>query len=124
MPVRCVQPTNQEVAVGMRGRTVTVGLDFNNTCPVIDDQIAQFQQVVKHRLADLIETVSPYTSAEKREELATDHMQWIFSDCEPLFETLRQTNSDMRKQAERQLSDLGDRVAELEVQVDELESKV
>ena len=75
-------------------------LEFGQTCPDIDKSINDFKQDIKNHKGDLYELFESY------------------------FEKVRQTNSDLRDSAEKQLKDLTDELAEAKETIRIFENKL
>ena len=84
------------------------GLDFPHTCPKIDRAISSAKDILRTYFDEVISDVCPYISAETRKQLAEGNAESVYSQIEELFEGVRELNADMRRQAERQISDLED----------------
>lgn len=94
-----------------------MGFDYNYTCPIIDKNIKDAKKIIQEYLNDLISDLSPLIPAGTREELTTSYTENLYSDLEDCFEKVRESNSDMRKAAERQIEDLEDKIENLNTQV-------
>ena len=98
-------------------------LDFDHTCPVIDDGI-QFAD------CDILEAITNIMP-EGMDNLASDLHDAVMKVVTDAFESVRSTNIKMRDAADKQIADLHDdldeskeRVKELERRVDSLEDKI
>ena len=81
---------------------------YSFTCPVIDKNIANFEQVISDMLDDIIYELNPMfyqISAEKikyREALEKQ----IYDNVSDIFENVRKCNSDIRDEAEEVIGNL------------------
>jgi chromosome segregation ATPase len=108
-----------------------MGLDFSHTCPKIDKAISEAKDTIIDYLKDYITDLCPYISDEKANELSKDWGTDLYDKISGGFEATRETNEDMRKEADRQIDyaeaeikDLNARIEELKGQVSELESEL
>src|SRR5690606_29284319 len=92
------------------GRTT---FDYKHTCPQIDKFIDQFQAELSNHLDDLIIQICPILQGTSQlREIREDFETAIYNSAEPCFEGVRETNQEMRKEAEYQIEDLIDEVEE------------
>lgn len=98
-----------------------IAFDFPNTCPRIDKQINEAKDVIYKFLESLLEEACPLLSPETLQRIASENADDLCRDLEDCFEATRSTNEEMRRAADRQISELHDEVANLEAQVDRLE---
>lgn len=98
-----------------------VAFDFPNTCPRIDKQIDGAKSVIRRFVESLLEGACPLLSPEALQRLASDNAADLYADLEDCFEAVRSTNEEMRREADRQISELHDEVSSLEARVDQLE---
>jgi hypothetical protein len=94
-------------------------LDFPHTCRKIDKEIDSAKGVIENYLADLVIDICPYITAGISEEIAKTWADKIYSDISGCFEIVRDTNSDMREQANKQINDLLDEITDLKEQLNE-----
>lgn len=102
-----------------------MALDFNNTCPEIDDVIEDFKYYSEQFIENFIECFLP-TDLHHRESIefksyVVSKTEELNKDILPLFEKLRELNSEMRSAADKQIGDLEDRISEQEEYISELE---
>lgn len=97
-----------------------MGLDFSHTCPKIDKAISSAKDTIQAYLKDYIIELSPYVSEDKADELSTDWAEQIYNEISDCFELVRETNEDMRKQADSQIDNLEGEVSELKSEIDDL----
>lgn len=98
-----------------------MGFDYSHTCPQIDRAISQAKSSLESQIDDLLSDACPLLSRAGREEEAKRRADGFYDAIEDAFETVRSTNEDMRKEAERQISSLEDEIAGLRSQVEQLE---
>ena len=97
-------------------------LDFNNTCPTIDENIDNFKNKLEYTIIYILDELE----INKRDKEIQDYaVQYVLdnynADFSGIFEDLRQTNIDMRGAANEQLSELHtDTENTLEVKEEEL----
>lgn len=84
------------------------GLDFPHTCPKIDRAIRIAKDTINSYFVDVLTDASPLLGEDRINELAGDLTDKMYSDLEDIFEGVRDLNSEIRRQAERQISDLED----------------
>lgn len=98
-----------------------VAFDFPNTCPRIDKQIDAAKSVIYKFVESLLEEACPLLSSETLQRLAADNADNLYANLEDCFESVRSINEEMRREADRQISELHDEVSGLEAQVEQLE---
>jgi uncharacterized protein Yka (UPF0111/DUF47 family) len=94
--------------------------DFSHTCPKIDKAITAAKDTIKSYLKDYINDLCPYIPDGKAIELSNDWGETIYNDISDCFETVRETNEDMRDEANRQISALEDEVDSLKDEIKQL----
>ena len=90
-----------------------MGLDYGNTCPKIDKAISEVKNTIFDYVVDLIKDLCPYIPNEKADEVAKDWADSIYNQISDCFEVVRETNEDMRKQANYQIGCLEDEIYSL-----------
>lgn len=95
-----------------------IEFDYPITCPRIDKEIERAKSEIENFVFDLLEEACPLLSKERRTELAVDYGASLYSNLEDAFETVRATNEDMRRAADRQIADLFEEIAALESRVE------
>ena len=102
-----------------------MGLDFPHTCPKIDRAISEAKNTIIGYLKDCITDLCPYISDEKANELAKDWGTDLYDKISDGFEATRETNEDMRREAdyqikelESEIDDLNSEIIDLEIQLD------
>ena len=101
-----------------------MGLDFPHTCPKIDKAITEAKDTIIDCLKDYITDLCPYLPDDKVLELSENwgsDLYYKISDC---FEATRETNEDMRKQADYQIERLESEIEDLKSEIKELESQL
>lgn len=101
-----------------------MGLDFNYTCGNIDSNIKDFKSVIEDCIDDILHDACPLFSGAEKTKFIQSQVEKIYNDCENIFEELRKCNSDMRDQAELQISELEDNLDNITYERDELQKKV
>jgi len=96
-----------------------MSFSYPYTCPDIDDNIKS----IKGALLDLLEEYADGDEyPEHRLKKAVDY--FYRHELEDIFEGVRQTNVDMRKEAESQMGCLQSTIDELELTIAELRSEI
>ena len=98
--------------------------DFAHTCPKIDKAIAEAKHTIQSYLKDYINDLCPYIPDEKAIELSNNWGETIYNDISDCFENVRETNEDMRKEADSQIDKLADEISDLNEQIKELERQL
>jgi DNA repair exonuclease SbcCD ATPase subunit len=101
-----------------------MGLDFSYTCPKIDKEIDRVKSIIENHLEDYIKQLCPLMSTNTVCELRSQWTKEIYDRIESSIETIRETNKDMRNQAEKQINQLNDEVSELREEITKLERKL
>ena len=95
-----------------------MSFEFPHTCPDIDAAIDDARSIISDSLDDIVGELSPKFQ-EANDGIDKDNFvsEWTESIMETVkegFEKARQSNIDMRKEAERQVEELEDKVSEKE----------
>jgi gas vesicle protein len=93
--------------------------DFPHTCPKIDKAIDSCKDSIESYLIDYISELSPMIPDEEVERIAKEWSKQMYDNISDCFESVRQTNEEMREEANRQISSLED---ELESTKDEIKN--
>jgi hypothetical protein len=95
-------------------------LDYSNTCPKIDREISATKDGLRRCLAEFLEEACPLLllSGDQFNRVVDSWFYRSFQLIEPSFEAVRSTNEDMRRVADRQISDLTDEVGNLQAEVE------
>jgi gas vesicle protein len=97
---------------------------YPHTCPKIDRAIASAKHTIQSYLRDYIKDLCPYIPVEKATELADDWGEIIYDNISDCFEIVRETNEDIRREAESQIDRLVDEISDLNEQIKELERQI
>jgi vacuolar-type H+-ATPase subunit I/STV1 len=101
-----------------------MGFDYSYTCPKIDKEINSVKSTIGSFLKDYIERLCPLMSSSTVLELSNDWTEELYESLESAFETVRETNSDIRAAAENQIDKLEERISEMEDEIEALEEKL
>ena len=101
-----------------------MGFDYSWTCPDIDREIGNAKDCIQEFIVDLLEEACPLLSKKDKEEYATDYTNVLYERLESCFETVRETNVNIREAAEEQISDLEDDMANIEAEIKEKEDEI
>jgi septal ring factor EnvC (AmiA/AmiB activator) len=100
------------------------GFDYAWTCPKIDKEIAGAQYTIHEFVFSLISEFCPKIPQEALLILSNENSEALYSDLEGCFEEARKSNEDMRKAAEKQISNLEDELEEEKQEVKRLQLTV
>lgn len=98
--------------------------DFAHTCPKIDKAIDSCKDTLECYLYDYIEELSPLMPRAEIERISKDWSGKMYDAISDCFESVRQTNEDMRDEANRQIAFLEDEVSNLQDEVNYLERQL
>lgn len=101
-----------------------MSLDYSHTCPKIDKAISEAKDTIIDYLKDYIVDLCPYLPDEKANELAKDWGADLYDKISDGFENVRETNEDMRKQADYQIDKLETEISDLKSEISELERQL
>lgn len=108
-----------------------MGFEYSYTCPDIDQGIENYKDDVKQYLSDMLSDSNPLLQGENKENLINEYSEHICNSFSDNFENVRQSNEDMRKEAEHQieavegdLEEAKDLAKELEERNEVLESRI
>jgi chromosome segregation ATPase len=102
-----------------------MGFDFDWTCPKIDRMINDLQGDLEDMIYDILHEASPMIPHEELQKIAKEYsVKYYSSTFEDLIEKVRDTNIDMRKEANDQIEKHEKRIEELEENVEELEDEI
>jgi len=99
-------------------------LNFNPTCPTINQNINYFKSDLHSVLYNELEPHSELSGVDLDAEIAKKVEEYYQNVFQQYFEGLRTLNSDMREQAEKQLGDLENEVSDLKSEIEDLLSKI
>jgi len=101
-----------------------MSLNFYQTCPTIDQGIAECKDIIENYLDDMINDINPELySAEKgkqKNNIVESFKDMIYNDIEHIFESVRETNVQMREVADEQIRNLEYEVEEMSSELDDL----
>lgn len=97
---------------------------YPHTCPAIDKEIHAARSAIYSFLKDLLEEACPLLGRAKLNDLSDTYTDSLYDKLESAFETVRKTNEDMRSEAESQIDDLKDALAEANAAVKHLERRI
>lgn len=92
--------------------------EFPYTCPKVDKAIGKAKSEIDSFLCELLEEACPLLPRAKLNEIAAEKADALYEILESIFEDVRSTNEDMRREAESQIDDLAERVANLESELE------
>lgn len=101
-----------------------MGFNFSNTCPKIDTNIMDFKMEIEDVVDEIIEEIVPILEGDQRKEIINRYKDSIYSLLEDAFENVRETNSDMRGEAEHQIEELEDEIQYKHQHIQELEEEI
>ena len=101
-----------------------MGLDYSYTCTKINKEIGLVKSTIEDHLKDFIEQLCPLMSADTVLGLRSQWANEMYDNIESAFETVRETNEDMRKAAEYQIGKLEEKISELEGDIKTLEREI
>ena len=97
--------------------------DFAHTCPKIDKAIGECKDTLKECLASYIESICPYISKDTINSLSMEWSREMYHSISHCFESVRETNEEMRDAANDQISNLQGEIEELNSQIKDLEDR-
>lgn len=101
-----------------------MALNFNNTCPIIDNIIFDFNSEIKRLLKEMAKDYYLQVEKEKKEEFIGFYIEKIYDIFGNMFEEVRGTNEEMRAAADYQIDELEEKLEEVENEKEELENQV
>jgi chromosome segregation ATPase len=102
-----------------------MGFDFNWTCPQIDRMIDEIQGDLEDMICDILQEASPLIPDTEVRKIAKEYAKkYYLSTYEDLIEKIRETNVNMRKEANDQIESHERSVEALEEQVGDLENEI
>lgn len=101
-----------------------ITFDYPNTCPKIDKEISRAKAGIENFLDDLLGEACPLLGSTARRELVSSYAERLYSEIEPSFETVRETNEDMRREAENQIGACHEDIDALESENDSLKNEL
>ena len=102
-----------------------MGLQFKNTCPLIDVNLDSIKEWVNQYLDDLIGDIQPNISEEYKTEMLDKYNKLIFDEeIEPKIQELRDLNSEMRDFANEQLTEIEEEKENAEEEIERLQAEL
>ena len=101
-------------------------LDYQYTCPLIDEQIKISKIATAEQIKDMITELNPVLferlDSDELDQYVKSLTEKFYDTIEPCFEKVRSINEDMREEASTQIDDLDELNSELDERCDELEN--
>ena len=91
--------------------------DFPYTCPRIDRAIRHAEATISSYLESVLSEVCPLLDERSIRNYAEANAKALYKDLEEYFEATRETNEDMRREAELQLKALQQEIDNLKAEV-------
>ena len=102
-----------------------MGLDYGWTCGDIDKNIDDAKQNIEDVLSDFMYDLNPlFMDTQEGIDLLKSYQERLYGEIEPCFEGVRETNQDMRKEADAQIEKLQDEIDQKDLEIEDLEEKV
>ena len=98
-----------------------VNFDYPDTCPKIDKAIRATESDILDFIADVLDEACPLLPRAARVEAASRYAEDLSRRISDAFETARQANIDMRSEAESQIANLKDKLADADAEIKHLE---
>lgn len=89
-------------------------LDFRYTCTEIDSGITDAKESIKNHLDDLLEESCPLFQGDAKNNFIEGYANSLYDDISHIFEGVRSTNEEIRKEADAQIDRLEQEKAEVE----------
>ena len=101
-----------------------MSFDYPYTCPKIDKNITEFKDQLYQHIDNLISDHNElfYEQLDKTKQLEKYVQQYVdnlYNDVEYIFESVRESNSDIRSAAEYQVKEKQDIIDDLESELNE-----
>jgi polyhydroxyalkanoate synthesis regulator phasin len=100
-----------------------MSLNFDYTCPIIDENINEFYYEISYFLNELVKGYYLHTDEEKEKSIDW-HIKNIYKVFEMKFELVRSSNQDIRRAAENQLDELEKQIEKLKAKIKGLEDEI
>jgi len=104
-----------------------MSLDYGFTCPDIDRNIDSAKEVLYDFMLETYKELNPVIGdipdsdlPPSIKERAKKDADYLYESLEEIFENVRSVNEDMRRSADKQISDLNDLISDLEAEVESL----
>lgn len=95
-----------------------MAFDYSYTCSDIDREISKAKSHIEENILDIVKECSPLLQDEPLNDFVKDCSNHLYQCLEDCFEITRNTNSDMRKDAENRIESLEDIISELQTDLD------
>ena len=100
-------------------------LDFEYTCPVINQGIDNVKEVLYFEIKSLLEEINgKKLIKEDLENISKDFKDTLYSEIEYIFEDVRKVNEEMRTAANSQLDDMEGKNEDLKSEIEDLERSI
>ena len=98
-----------------------MSFNYQFTCPTIDKEIGIVRDKIYSTIKDLLEKVNGQELSEERiKDITSEYELHLYCDVEDSFEKVRETNSDIRHQAELQIEERNEQLCELRDLIEDL----
>ena len=98
-----------------------MSFNYRFTCPTIDEEIKTARDKIYSTIKYLLEKVNGQELSEERiKDITSEYELHLYCDVEDSFEKVRETNGDIRHQAELQIEECNNQVSELQDLVEDL----
>ena len=98
-----------------------MSFNYRFTCPTIDEEIKIARDKIYATIKYLLEKGNGQELSEERiKDITSEYELHLYCDVEDSFEKVRETNSDMRNEAELQIEECNNQVSELQDLVEDL----
>jgi arginyl-tRNA synthetase len=98
--------------------------NFPQTCPNIDNAIDECKRTLEDYLFDYIVELSPDTHDDKVRTLSKEWAKKMYEGISDCFEVVRETNENMRDEANYQIADLEEEILSLKDEIESLENQL
>ena len=98
-----------------------MGFNYENTCPKIDKAIDEAKNIIIDYLKEYIMDLCPYIPQDKADDLSKTWGNHVYNEISGAFETVRETNADMRMEADYQIDELESEIERLKSELEKLE---
>jgi chromosome segregation ATPase len=97
-------------------------LEYKYTCPDIEEQVDNIKHGLKDFVNNLLTKYAPDIKGDFKKTIVKEQSKLAYNDyIVNCIENVRKTNTELRKEAERQIETADSNVSELEDKIDELE---
>jgi septal ring factor EnvC (AmiA/AmiB activator) len=102
-----------------------MSFNYQFTCPTIDEEIGVVKDKIYSTIKNLLEGVNgEELSEEIIKDIASDYELHLYCDVEDSFEKVRQTNIDMRTEADYQIGERNEQLCELRDLIEDLRDQL